>query len=180
MHAKINRGAPLASPDDTNRELRDFCRARAFAHRGDLQHPPPVGYVYDEDGQIAKDSGEQARWAVGDLLAEFQRTGSASKTVRAFHETGRLFPQRAWAGAWAGTIKWGTHPRPRPAGAEESDIRRVYTFGTVRSTRRQRAREEWTVLIEDHHEGYVSWQDFLATEANLTANNTQRCARPVR
>jgi hypothetical protein len=50
----------------------------------------------------------------------------------------------------------------------------------VRSTRRRRAREDWTVLIEDHHEGYISWPEFLATEAKLAANNTKRGARPVR
>src|SRR5205085_2933203 len=41
-------------------------------------------------------------------------------------------------------------------------------------------REEWTVLIEDHHEGYVTWAEYLTTEAKLAANNTQRGARPVR
>jgi DNA invertase Pin-like site-specific DNA recombinase len=163
------------------------------AHRGELRHPLPVGYVYDEDGQIIKDPDEQVRRAVEDLFAEFARTGSALKTVRAFHETGRLFPQRAWAGAWAGTIKWGrlTHARvgqalknPTYAGAytfgKTREVRRVLPDGTVRSTRRRRAREEWTVLIEDHHEGYVSWAEFLASEARLAANNTQRGARPVR
>jgi DNA invertase Pin-like site-specific DNA recombinase len=80
----------------------------AAAHRGELRHPLPVGYVYDEEGQIVKDSDEQVRRAVEDLFAEFTRTGSALKAVRAFHETGRLFPQRAWAGASAGTIKWGS------------------------------------------------------------------------
>ncbi|MEU5943770.1 recombinase family protein [Micromonospora sp. NPDC047548] len=165
----------------------------AAAHRGELRHPLPVGYVYDEDGQIVKDPDEQVRRAVEDLFAEFARTGSALKTVRAFHETGRLFPQRAWAGAWAGTIKWGklTHARvaqalknPTYAGAytfgKTREVRRVLPDGTVRSTRRRRAREEWTVLIEDHHEGYVSWAEFLTSEARLAANNTQRGARPVR
>jgi hypothetical protein len=36
------------------------------------------------------------------------------------------------------------------------------------------------VLIEDHHESYLSWQDYLAVEAKLAANNTQKRARPVR
>lgn len=165
----------------------------AAAHRGELRHPLPVGYVYDEDGQIVKDPDEQVRRAVEDLFAEFQRTGSALKTVRAFHETGRLFPQRAWAGAWAGTIKWGklTHARvaqalknPTYAGVytfgKTREVRRVLPDGTVRSTRRRRPREDWAVLIQDHHEGYVTWAEFLATEAKLAANNTGRGARPVR
>jgi DNA invertase Pin-like site-specific DNA recombinase len=165
----------------------------AAAHRGELRHPLPVGYVYDEGGQVVKDPDEQVQRAVEDLFAEFARTGSAMQTVRAFHETGRLFPQRAWAGAWAGTLKWGklTHARvahalknPTYAGAytfgKTRDVRRVLPDGTVRSTRRRRAREEWTVLIEDHHDAYVSWAEYLATEAKLAANTTKRGARPVR
>jgi hypothetical protein len=36
------------------------------------------------------------------------------------------------------------------------------------------------VVIEDHHEGYLTWADYLALEAKLAANNTRKNARPVR
>lgn len=163
------------------------------AHRGELRHPLPVGFVYDDDGTIVKDPDEQVHGAIADLFAEFHRTGSALGVVRAFTETGRLFPQRAWGGAWAGKLKWGklTHARalqalknPTYAGVytfgKTRDVRKVQPDGSVRTSRRKRAREDWTVLIEDHHEGYVSWQEYLATEAKLAANNTQKRARPVR
>ena len=104
-----------------------------------------------------------------------------------------MFPQRAWGGAWAGKLKWGklTHARvlqalknPTYAGAytfgESRDVRKVQPDGSVRTSRRKRAREDWTVLIEDHHEGYLGWQEYLGIEAKLAANNTQRRARPVR
>jgi Recombinase/Recombinase zinc beta ribbon domain len=165
----------------------------AAAHRGELRHPLPVGFLYDENGLILKDPDEQVHGAVADLFAEFHRTGSALRVVRAFAETGRSFPQRAWGGAWAGKLKWGrlTHARvlqalknPTYAGAytfgKSRDVRKVQPDGSVRTSRRRRAREEWTVLIEDHHEGYLSWQEYLAVEAKLAANNTQKRARPVR
>jgi DNA invertase Pin-like site-specific DNA recombinase len=165
----------------------------AAAQRGDLRHPLPVGFVYDYDNTVVKDPDEQVQRAVTDLFAEFDRTGSALGVVRAFAETGRLFPQRAWGGAWAGQLKWGklTHARvlqalknPTYAGAytfgKTRDVRRVQPDGSVRSARRKRAREDWTVVIEDHHEGYLSWSDYLTVEAKLAANNTQRHARPVR
>jgi hypothetical protein len=56
----------------------------------------------------------------------------------------------------------------------------VQPDGTVRSARRKRARDEWTVLIQDHHEGYISWQQFLDNEAKLAANQTNAGARPPR
>lgn len=165
----------------------------AAAHRGALRHPLPVGVVYDSNGGIVKDPDEQVQGAVGDLFAEFHRTGSALGVVQPFAATGRLFPQRAWGGAWAGQIKWGklTHARvvqalknPTYAGAytfgKTRDVRQVQPDGSVRTSRRKRTREEWTVLIEDHHEGYISWQQYLDIEAKLAANTPKKGARPVR
>src|SRR5205823_15050682 len=36
------------------------------------------------------------------------------------------------------------------------------------------------VRIHDHHEAYVSWEQFLAIEAKLAANRTNAGARPPR
>jgi len=36
------------------------------------------------------------------------------------------------------------------------------------------------VLIKDHHEGYITWADYLANEAKLAANRTNAGARPPR
>lgn len=165
----------------------------AAAHRGELRAQLPVGLVYDLDGQVVIDPDEQVRTAVEDLFAEFDRTGSAFGVVKAFAETGRLFPQRAYGGVWAGRLKWGKlgHYRvlqalknPAYAGAysygRSYDKRRVQPDGSVRSARRKRVRDEWTVLIRDHHEGYISWQRFLDNEAKLAANHTARSARPPR
>lgn len=165
----------------------------AAAHRGELRAKLAVGFVYDLDGQVVIDPDEQVRTAVEDLFAEFARTGSAFGVVKAFAETGRLFPQRAYGGAWAGRLKWGKlgHYRvlqalknPAYAGAytygRSYDKRRVQPDGTVRSARRTRARDEWTVLIQDHHEGYLSWQQYLDNEAKLAANQTNAGARPPR
>ncbi|MEC3979900.1 recombinase family protein [Amycolatopsis sp. H20-H5] len=165
----------------------------AAAHRGELRAKLAVGFVYDLDGQVVIDPDEQVRTAVEDLFAEFARTGSAFGVVKAFAETGRLFPQRAYGGAWAGQLKWGKlgHYRvlqalknPAYAGAytygRSYDTRRVQPDGTVRSARRTRARDEWTVLIQDHHEGYISWQQYLDNEAILAANQTNAGARPPR
>lgn len=41
-------------------------------------------------------------------------------------------------------------------------------------------RPQWAVLIREHHDGFISWDDYLATEAKLAANRTNAGARPPR
>lgn len=165
----------------------------AAAHRGDLRAQLPVGFVYDPDQQVVLDPDEQVQDVVRELFTQFAATGSAFGVVAAFAAAGRLFPRRSWGGVWAGQLKWGrlTHSRvlqalrnPTYAGAyaygRSYDDRRVTPEGGVRTARRKRAREQWTVLIPEHHPGYLSWAQFLENEAKLAANNTKTGARPVR
>jgi len=165
----------------------------AAAQRGELRGPLSVGYVYDPDRHVVIDPDEQVRAAVADLLAEFQRTGSAFGVVGAFDAAGRLFPQRAWGGVWAGRLRWGrlTHARvvqalknPAYAGAytygRSRDVRRVTPDGGVHTVRQPRARSDWLVVIHDHHQGYITWQQFLDNQAKLAANTTSTGARPPR
>jgi hypothetical protein len=42
-----------------------------------------------------------------------------------------------------------------------------------------KARDPWTVTIEGHHEGYITWQEYLDNEAKLAANNIKRGARAL-
>lgn len=164
---------------------------RAAAARGELRLPLPVGFDYDADGRIVPDADEQVRQAVADVFAEFTRTGSAYGVVQAF--VGRRFPLRAYGGVWAGQLRWGklTHGRvlgvlsnPAYAGAyaygQHRTVRTVEPDGTVRTASVLQPRERWQVLICGHHEGYVTWQQYLDIEAKLAANRTNSGARPVR
>ena len=164
---------------------------RAAAERGELRFPLPVGYVYDDEGRTVMDPDEEVRAAIADVFKAFEQTGSAYGVVGAFK--GRRFPKRTYGGAWAGELRWGrlTHPRalailsnPCYAGA--------YVFGRYRSRRAVRPdgtittkitelpRAEWPVVIQDHHPGYISWEQYLANERRLAANDTHSGQRPPR
>ena len=164
---------------------------KAAAARGELRTPLPVGYVHDEVGQVVIDPDAEVAGAIHDLFAAFAACGSAYGVVAAF--TGRRFPLRAYGGAWAGQLRWGrlTHARvlgvlnnPCYAGAyvhgRYTSRRSVDPAGTVHTTVVRRPRADWPVLINDHHEGYLSWADYLANEAKLGANRTNAGARPPR
>lgn len=163
----------------------------AAAQRGELRFPLPVGYVYDDDGRTVIEPDEEVRAAVADVFASFEAKGSAYAVVAAF--TGRRFPTRAYGGVWAGEIRWGrlTHGRvlqllanPSYAGAylfgRFRSRRAVDPDGTIRIKSAELSRDQWQVLIRDHHPAYITWETFLANTKRLAANCTCQGARPVR
>ncbi len=164
---------------------------KAAAERGELRTPLPVGYVHDQAGEVVIDPDAEVAAAIRDLFAAFAACGSAYGVVTAF--TDRRFPLRAYGGAWAGQLRWGrlTHARvlgvlknPCYAGAyvhgRYTSRRTVEPDGTVRTNLIERPRAQWPVLIHDHHEGYLSWAEYLANETKLAANRTNAGARPPR
>ena len=80
----------------------------AKARRGELRIRLPVGFVYDEAGQVRLDPDRQVQDAVRLLLSTFERTGSASATFRAFHAQGLRFPCRPPHGPHQGELLWQT------------------------------------------------------------------------
>ncbi len=170
---------------------RPHANKRAAAERGELRTPLPVGYVHDGAGEVVIDPDAEVQAAIADVFAAFTACGSAYGVVAAF--AGRRFPLRAYGGAWAGQLRWGklTHARvigilknPCYAGAyvhgRYTSHRTVDPDGTVHTAITERPRAEWPVLIKDHHEGYITWADYLASETRLAANRTNAGARPPR
>jgi DNA invertase Pin-like site-specific DNA recombinase len=157
----------------------------AAAARGQLRLPLPVGYLY-QDGQVVKDPDEEVAAAVSDMFAAFTAAGSAYGVVTAF--AGRRFPagrdgERTWGRlsysrvvhllhnpVYAGVYAFGRHRTGQQVDAD----------GGVRSRTRAVARDQWQVLIRDHHEGYITWDEYLAIEAKMAANHTSGGARPPR
>jgi DNA invertase Pin-like site-specific DNA recombinase len=143
------------------------------ARRGELVVRMPIGFVHDPTGRVRLDPDLRIQDSVRQLLRTFERTGSATATVKAFREQGLKFPRHAIHGPRHGEILWSelTHSRtlfvlhnPTYAGA--------FTFGRTRQRKRPDGstinkhlpRSEWTTLIRDAHEGYLSWEQY---EQNL-------------
>ena len=143
------------------------------ARRGELEVRLPIGFVHDPQGRVRLDPDLRIQDSVRQLLRTFERTGSASATVKAFREQGLMFPRHALKGPRDGDILWSelTHSRtlfvlhnPSYAGA--------FTFGRTRQRKRPDGstitkhlpQSEWTTLIRDAHDGYLSWAQY---EQNL-------------
>ncbi len=155
------------------------------AKKGALRFPLPVGLSYDEQVRIVLDPDDEVRGAVQLAFRVFRQTGSAYGVVHWFTKHGLHFPKRAYGGAWSGRLIWGplTHGRvvsllknPSYAG--------VYVFGRFQY-RRELGRDgeihsrlhavpqdQWRVLLKDHHEGYITWDEYLANQQRLAQNRT--------
>ncbi len=127
------------------------------------------------------------------FFATFQRTGSATGTVRAFREAGLLFPRRLASGAHQGEVVWGSlqHSRtlrvvknPRYAGAFVYGRTETRRLPGNKEHRRALPRESWHTVILGAHPGYISWKDYEANPARLAenaqANGAERRKSPPR
>jgi DNA invertase Pin-like site-specific DNA recombinase len=163
----------------------------AAAERGELHFPLPVGLVYDDEGNTIVDPDAEVQAAVTDVFSAFRSAGSAYGVVAAFK--GRRFPLRAYGGTWAGELRWGrlTHARvlgilsnPAYAGTyvygRYHSSRTVSPDGTIATKTTELPREEWPIVIHDHHPGYITFDEYLANAARLAANTTNAGARPPR
>src|SRR5258708_11167664 len=153
------------------------------AKKGELRFPVPVGFCYDEQTLIVTDPDEEARAAVGLVFRLFRETGSAFGVMQRFAENGLRFPKRSYGGAWDGNIIWGrlTHSRvlailrnPSYAGmyvfGRYRYRREISADGAVHTRIHAVAMADWRVSLEDHHEGYITLEEFFKNQECLEKN----------
>lgn len=142
-----------------------------------------VGYVKVRHDRIAKDPDRRVQEAIGLVFARFAEVQSIRQVHLWLRQEGIPMPAVETDGAESRRIVWklpvyntirAILTNPIYAGA--------YAFGrtasrvTVEKGRKRvsrghrRDREDWDVLIVDHHEGYVSWADFERNQ-RLIADN---------
>jgi DNA invertase Pin-like site-specific DNA recombinase len=159
---------------------------RNKAQRGELRFPLPVGFVYGEEpGSVLFDPDAEVHHAVQLVFTSFRQTGSAYGVVQHFLEHRLDFPKRAYGGIWRGKICWGklTHSRvlgvlknPSYAGAyvfgRYRGVKSISAEGHVQAKTRRQPIDSWLVLIQQHHPGYITWQEYLENQQMLEANQT--------
>jgi DNA invertase Pin-like site-specific DNA recombinase len=155
------------------------------AKKGELRFPLPVGYCYDEQDCIVADADEEVRGAVAMVFRLFRETGSAYAVVHRFTERGLRFPKRAYGGAWEGKIIWGRLSHSRVLGVlKNPSYAGMYVFGRYQYRReigldgevhkRMQAvdRSAWRVSLQQHHEGYITLEEFASNQERLQKNRT--------
>jgi DNA invertase Pin-like site-specific DNA recombinase len=155
------------------------------AKKGELRFPLPVGFSYDEQGRITLDPDEEVRGAVALVFRIFRETGTAYAVMQRFVKGALRFPKRAYGGAWDGKIIWGRLSHSRVLGLlKNPSYAGMYVFGRYQYRREispqgevcQRmhavAMPNWRVNLQQHHEGYISLEEFFENQRRLEKNRT--------
>jgi DNA invertase Pin-like site-specific DNA recombinase len=155
------------------------------ARKGELRFPLPVGLCYDEEGRIVLDPDEEVRGAVALVFRLFRETGSAFAVMQHFAKNSLRFPKRSYGGAWNGKLIWGllTHSRvlnilknPSYAGmyvfGRYQYRRQINALGEVRKAMHPVPMADWRVSLQEHHEGYIGWEEYLTNQERLEKNRT--------
>jgi excisionase family DNA binding protein len=153
---------------------------RNKAERGELRLALPVGLDRDDDDRIVLCTDERVRHAIERVFVLWRRLGSARQVVMELIAEGQQLPRRTVGQRrirWARPSYGAVHDfltNPAYAGA--------FVFGRTRREKtigpdgRLRVRdvdvplEEWSVCLPEHHPGYVSWAEYLATRERLRQN----------
>ena len=155
---------------------------RQKARRGELFSNVAVGYRKTRHDRIEMDPDLRVREAIASVFRKFHEFGS----VRQVHlwlrqeeirlpaiEHGSLGPRIVWKSPVYDTIR---HLLTNPVYAGAYAFGRTGSRVTVRDGRKRVARgyrrvqAEWEVLLPDHHEGYISWEQFERNQ-RLIADN---------
>ncbi len=164
--------------------LRQRCQEaiRQKAQRGELQFALPVGYRWTPNGKVEKDPDRRIQQAIELVFAKMGEFGSARQVLLWFRgekvslpalmygESGR---ELVWKLPVYNTI-WHMLRNPVYAGGYafgKTEARTRIVGGRARKTiGHSKPVENWTVLIRDHHPGYITWEQYERNQALLADN----------
>ena len=164
--------------------LRSRMRGGALskAARGELRYTLPVGYVYDESGRTMKDPDIQVQEAVSLFFESFRICGTAGRLASYYGEKGFLFPTDRNRGFKNKTdIYWDALTPSRAHTVLRSPFYAgVYTYGRIQTRntvngkkRRSVAEDDVISYVEDHHEPYITLDEYKSNCETLSANYTR-------
>jgi excisionase family DNA binding protein len=156
------------------------------AQRGALVRRVPVGYVKGSDDRIEKDPDARIGSTVDLIFRKFAELGSVRQVYLWLDQQQIQLPvvrgpealhEIVWQSAryhavlsvlknpvYAGAYAYGRSKTVVRLEAGQKQVRRQV----------QRRREDWAVLILDHHEGYIGWDVYQSNQTMIAHNDNAR------
>jgi DNA invertase Pin-like site-specific DNA recombinase len=157
---------------------------RGKARRGELQFCLPVGFCWTAEGKVELDPDRRVQHAIRTVFRKFTELGSARQVLLWFREEKVSLPAgRTESPASGRKVTWklpmyksvlSVLANPFYAGAYafgKTEARTIVEGGRAHKTHGHRKpRDKWMVLIQGHHPGYISWEDFERNQSTLFEN----------
>ena len=160
-------------------QLRCAEGIRAKAARGELyQGRLAAGYEFNAAGQLVKDPNVRTQEAIALIFKKFQETWTIRRTHQWFRDHSIEVPvrQRGNRLQWrvpyheyiAGVLRHPIYAGAYVYGRVQSET--VWQDGQLIKRRRTKSRDQWHVLLQEHHEGYISWEMFEENQKRMSKN----------
>lgn len=159
----------------------------AKAARGRLKFRLPPGYIHDADDHPVKSPDARTREAIELVFQRFRELRNARRLHVWFHDERIEMPVFQHAGSSKGRIEWqlpgiqyltGILKNPFYAGAYVYGRRprhaTVVEGKVVKRSARLQPAEQCRVFLPDHHEAYLSWQQYQDNLEALRHNTSRR------
>jgi DNA invertase Pin-like site-specific DNA recombinase len=160
------------------------------AQRGALVRRVPIGYVKGLDDRIEKDPDARIGYRIGStidlLFRKFAELGSVRQVyfwldqqriqlpvARGAEEVREVVWQPARYHAVLSVLKNPAYAGAYAYGRSKTVVQ--LDAGQKRVLRqKRRRRQDWTVLILDHHQGYIDWDVYQSNQAMIAHNDNAR------
>lgn len=158
------------------------------AREGKLRVPLPAGYVYNASGCTVIDPSLEVQQTIRLFFDKFEEVGSCLATVRYFRNHNLLLPNPRYQRgsypeviltqlnqAWAQLILHNpTYAGIYVYGRSRTEVEIISTETMETGSRRLRVpREEWGVVIRDHHEAYITEERYRRNLQRLKDNRSR-------
>ena len=153
--------------------------------RGEVLTRVPIGYVRKGSTGIEITPDRQVQDAIRSLFVRFTNRGSLRQVLLWYHEEKVLFPvSRKRDGI--DSVEWllpnyqlllQIMKNPTYAGAfawgRTATRTRVVNDRSRKTAGHRVGIDQWEVLLKDHHEGYISWDQYMKNVGTLASNRTK-------
>lgn len=157
--------------------------ARSKARRGELRISVPFGYLWHRESGLGLDPDLRLQEVIRLIFARFRELGSARQVLLSMTADKIHFPRPSDEGRMT-SFDWrpiryrnviAVLKNPFYAGVYvygKSEKRTAIVEGRARkSYGHGKPIDRWEVMIEKHHDGYISWADYERNQKQLALNN---------
>jgi excisionase family DNA binding protein len=160
--------------------------ARSKASRGELRLSVPFGYVWHRELGLGFDPDLRLQEVIRLIFARFRQLGSARQVLLSMMADQIHFPRPSDEGRMTNFEWMQIRYRNVIAILKNPFYAGVYVYGKSekrtsivegrarRSYGHRKPYGTWEVMIKDHHEGYISWDEFERNQKQLALNNYGR------